>query len=199
MSAAAVTVRSALVRALRGRCPRCGIGPVFLRGFRSATACRSCAWPLERGPGHWVGGSEIHMLVTFPAGIAMFGVLALVFGVTPWTLAVGAVATLAFSLGFLRPSRCLFFAIDYLIDPMADGGSVTADDRGEGEEDGGGNVRDRRHDRPSPRGPSGVRVSSEPTVMSGAAAACRSSFDSFRAPPPLALPSARHREETVSP
>jgi uncharacterized protein (DUF983 family) len=138
-------------RALRGRCPRCGVGFVFLRGLRNERTCSNCDWRLERGPGHWVGGSEVHMLVAFPSGLVLTGATVLAFGFVPAALAAGLAASLAFSLATYRTSRCVFFAIDYLLDPVPDPSSGIMPGFG-----GGGNApRDPRCDRHGPRRPAG--------------------------------------------
>ena len=109
-----------LLRALRVRCPACGRGKVFLRGLESERRCGVCSWRLERGPGHWVGGSEINMLVTFPAGGVVVGAAVLIGGMGPVSVVAVAAATVAVSLLFYRRSRSLFLALDYLVDPTPD-------------------------------------------------------------------------------
>jgi hypothetical protein len=67
-----------------------------------------------------VGGNEINVLATFPAGIAAYALAVLAFGAGALSLGVATAATVAFSLAFYRSSRGLYFALDYLIDPVAD-------------------------------------------------------------------------------
>jgi uncharacterized protein (DUF983 family) len=115
-----VTLRVALARAFRERCPRCGQGAVFETAFRGRERCDVCDWLLERGPGHWVGGTEVHMILCFFLGLAFSGAAWAATGslVVGWI--VGAALTAALTPLLYRRSRCLFFALDYLIDPMPD-------------------------------------------------------------------------------
>lgn len=45
-------VRPALLRGLRGRCPRCGEGELFAGFLRSAASCRSCGQSFENHEAH---------------------------------------------------------------------------------------------------------------------------------------------------
>ena len=49
-----------------------------------------------------------------------FAVSSLAFGMGAVSVTIAVVATAAFSLAFYRPSRGLFFALDYLIDSADD-------------------------------------------------------------------------------
>ena len=113
---AAVVLR----RALRDRCPACGVGSVFGGTWRSAESCACCGWALERGEGHWVGGNEVNLLVTFPVSVAVCALPAIALGPSFWTATAGGVLALVLGIAAHRPSRCLFFALDYLVDPAAD-------------------------------------------------------------------------------
>lgn len=140
-----------LVRGLASRCPACGEGRVFVRGVQSARVCAVCGWRLERCLGHWVGGNEINALVTFTAGITVYVGAALAYGLGPVSVWIATVFTGAFGVAFYRPSRSLFFALDYLLDPDPDSESgPPPSDRG-----GGGPERNVPPPDP-PRGPRGV-------------------------------------------
>jgi len=123
-----VSVWRALSRALHGTCPACGLAPVFRHRFRSERRCDACGWWFERGAGHWIGGSEINMIATYWAACITFISASAFFGFS-WVLLVLAGAfTIAFSLAIHRPSRCLFIACDYLVDPLYD--PTDGDDEG---------------------------------------------------------------------
>jgi len=117
----------ALLRALRGTCPACGLGRVFHTGFVSEKRCDACGWWFERGPGHWVGGSEVNMLLTYWAACITFITLNVVVGFSWVSLVLAGAFTIGFSLLIYRVSRCLFFALDYLIDPQLDASHGEAD------------------------------------------------------------------------
>jgi uncharacterized protein (DUF983 family) len=108
-----------LRRALRLRCPACGVGPVFLRGFRRASDCRSCGRRLDPDEGHWLGGSELVMGIAFGGGAAAALPLLLLVDPPAALLHGLAAAHLAASLALVRPCRSLFLALDYLVDPEA--------------------------------------------------------------------------------
>ena len=119
-------VKQVLRRALKLTCPVCGRGRMFQRGMRRAERCSACAWRFERCEGHWVGGSELHMLITFGVGTLCVLPVVLLTRFSPWTLALAAVVHTAFSLAIYRWSRSLFLALDYLLDPSDGSGG---DDR----------------------------------------------------------------------
>ena len=59
-----------LGRALRLRCPRCGIGALF-RGFlKMNDACGSCALDFRQEPGYYVGAMWLNYGATALSGIA---------------------------------------------------------------------------------------------------------------------------------
>lgn len=100
-----------------GSTPSGGLAARFAAAFGHAPACAACGWAFDRGPGHWVGGNEVNLLLTYPLCVAAFAVPAVAIGPSFWTAAVGGVVALLFGFAVHRPSRCLFFAMDYLIDP----------------------------------------------------------------------------------
>ena len=114
------SVTRVLLRGLASRCPACGVGRVFVRGVESARSCDVCLWRIERCFGHWVGGNEINALVTFTAGIAAFIASAFVFGLGPVSVWIATAFTAVVGVAAYRPSRGLFYAIDFLLDPVAD-------------------------------------------------------------------------------
>lgn len=103
-----------------------------------------------------MGGNEVNVLATFPVGIAAYAVAALAFGAGPAAVAAATGAAVAFSLAFYRSSRGVYFALDYLLDPVADDATPPRDDRRGGDggaggpDDGrGGDAGPRRAARPA--------------------------------------------------
>ena len=138
-----------LLRGLRCRCPACGVGHVFVRGVESARACGACGWRLERCLGHWIGGNEINVLATFTAGVATWLACLPFLGLGNASVAIATAVTAAFAVGFYRPSRGVFFALDYLLDPVPDPPPASPPDAPDGDRD-----RDpRRGPSPSAPGP----------------------------------------------
>ena len=76
------TASATLARILRVRCPRCGQGAIFRTFFRRAGCCSSCAWQFERESGFWIGGSEVHMIVSYGLSVMIFIPLLIVLGST---------------------------------------------------------------------------------------------------------------------
>lgn len=164
-----------LARALAGRCPACGVGRVFERGLRSVDRCAACGWRFERGPGHWVGGNEVNLLVTYPVCVLAFAVPAMAFGPSFAVAAAGGFAALVFGIAAHRPARCVFFAIDYLVDPAPDG--AAGDDDGRNGRDG------RRRDGPGP-----FPDDRPPAAPPAPAPAPSRTRRTGSAPPPVELP-----------
>ncbi|MGQ0614515.1 MAG: hypothetical protein ACT4PV_12340 [Planctomycetaceae bacterium] len=111
------TLKSALVRAARLKCPACGIGGVYRGGLRRAGLCSHCGWRFERCEGHWVGGSELHMFAVFGLSALLFLPLLFVVGFSPRAMAAVIGGNVLLSLAVLRWSRPFFLALDYLLDP----------------------------------------------------------------------------------
>jgi hypothetical protein len=104
---------------------------VFIAGFRHRQRCPDCGWLFERGPGHWIGGSEINMFVTFWVASSVFLAINWFVGFSWISLVLAAAFTTGFALLIHRPCRSLYFAFDYLIDPEIDashGGGDRGDD-----------------------------------------------------------------------
>ena len=112
-----MTVRTMLVRALRLRCPCCGRGSLFRDYFVRADDCDACGWKFERGEGHWVGGSEVHMFVSYFASVFVCIPLLVALGRTPLVMAGVILGHIGLSLVLFRLSRSVFLAVDYFVDP----------------------------------------------------------------------------------
>lgn len=125
--------RTVILRGLRCLCPACGKGRVFVRGFTSAESCPSCGFRLERGPGHWIGGSEINLIVTYPVCVALFVVPAFLTGGSWAMAAAGGLVACVMAVAIHRPARGLFFALDYLIEPLWESGDADGDGRSGGD------------------------------------------------------------------
>lgn len=108
------TLKQALARAVRLRCPRCGEGRVFASFSREHAACDSCALPFEDRSGKtWA-----FMYVTTAAFVGPFALMVLVLrfsGVpTPGLSVVAAFIVLLFASLPVRKSCAI--ALDYLVE-----------------------------------------------------------------------------------
>jgi len=111
------TLRSALARIVRLRCPRCGRGRVFAKPFVRAETCESCAWRYERGQGHWVGGSEVHMFLSYGISVVVCVPFLVIFGASLAVKLGVILGHVLVSVGVFHFSRSAFLGIDFLIDP----------------------------------------------------------------------------------
>jgi len=109
---------TALRRAMRLACPRCGAPTLFCGVFTMNEVCASCHLIFEREPGYFVGAIYINYAVTTLISIAGFLLL------DAWTsisltaqLILWAAFGIAFPLFFYRYSKSLWLAVDHLFSP----------------------------------------------------------------------------------
>lgn len=108
-----------LSRGLRLRCPLCGRGALFRGMFRMHRVCRVCGLWFEREAGYFIGGMELHWILTYVLGVAGY------FPARPFLPAgdilpvlIYLVAAFALSLLLYRPARGLWMALDNICDPV---------------------------------------------------------------------------------
>jgi|CXWL01.1.fsa_nt_gi uncharacterized protein (DUF983 family) len=102
----------ALLRGLRQRCPRCGVGRLFERWQTLRENCPECGLSFEPGQGDtW---AFMYLSTAFLTGLILIGML-LVVPTRQWVgrFIVGAAAILAI-LGTLPRRKGLSVAVDYL-------------------------------------------------------------------------------------
>ena len=110
-----------LGRALRLRCPVCGVGELFGGWFRMPERCARCGFSFERGPGYWLGSIYVNygltaLLVTI-AYFVLFFTDALPQTAVLWLLTAFCVL---FPLWFFRYGRSIWIALDLYFDPDQD-------------------------------------------------------------------------------
>src|SRR5215468_4453593 len=104
-----------IVRALRLRCPRCGVGPLYERGLSMLERCPTCGLRYEREPGYFVGAVYVNYAITTVAVLGGVLVLDQLVG-----LSLAAQLMIAVPLALLVPllvhrhARSLWLAIGYL-------------------------------------------------------------------------------------
>jgi uncharacterized protein (DUF983 family) len=105
-------------RALRLRCPRCGIGRLFQGWFAMPPKCPECGRVFERAPGYFLGAIYFNYGVTAAIMIAGYFVLFFTRGrVSRIELGALAAFCLLFPLWFFRYARALWVAFDERWDP----------------------------------------------------------------------------------
>ena len=106
-----------LRRALRGRCPQCGVGALFGGYARLHRACPECGLVYRREQGAQTGSMYVSAVVTeiFAAALAILLFLATDWP-TPVALGVGLVLVLAFSWFWLPRAIGVWVAAEYATD-----------------------------------------------------------------------------------
>lgn len=97
------------------RCPRCHIGPMFVRGFAMNKACPNCGLLFEKASGEITGGMAVNTVAT----LAVITLGSLVFGMNPAVplapLLIGlALFAILFPIVFYRSSRGLWASFLYM-------------------------------------------------------------------------------------
>ena len=111
-----------LIRGLLLRCPYCGKGKLFRRGFTMYEKCPVCGWRYEREEGYWTGAVAVNLVVTelLIALVAVPLAVALALAQKPVTLLVIIGLPLPFILPFLffRHAKSLWMSIDFIVHPV---------------------------------------------------------------------------------
>ncbi|MDJ0960356.1 MAG: DUF983 domain-containing protein [Acidimicrobiia bacterium] len=106
-------IGTALARAFRRRCPRCGGGDVFDTWIRLKDDCPTCALHFERVDGYWLGSMVINLAVTQVLLLGtLIGLLVATWPDVPWTAVLMAVVAIAVVIPLLMHplSRLLWVA-----------------------------------------------------------------------------------------
>lgn len=111
-------ILSRLGRALRLRCPRCGVGRLYAKPFRMFDTCRHCGLRFEREQGYFVGAIYINYAATVGIAVPGFFILDILAG---WTidqqLTLWVPFAVIFPLAFFHHSRSIWLAFDHFFNP----------------------------------------------------------------------------------
>ena len=111
-----------LIRGLLLRCPYCGKGKLFRRGFKMYERCPVCGWRYEREEGYWTGAIALNLVVTEQLIALVVVPLAvwLALNHQPITLLVAIGLPMPFILPFLffRHAKSLWVSIDFMVHPV---------------------------------------------------------------------------------
>ena len=121
-------MRLQLGRALRWRCPTCGVSPIFrpireVRGIRDwfepLAGCERCGYAYEREPGYFllaIWGLNYFVVASF--GFALYQALEALFDLSLGRLITCTVIPVGLlSVLLIRHSKAVFLAIDRTVDP----------------------------------------------------------------------------------
>lgn len=106
-----------LWRGLRLRCPRCGLGKLYQRGYKMYESCSSCGWVFEREEGYWTGAMAVNLIVT---EILIFGAifpLLILRAPLALTLILGLALAVGTPFLFYWHSKSLWMAMDFMLHP----------------------------------------------------------------------------------
>ena len=127
----AENVRVALMmlwRALRLRCPECGVSPVFVPVIRTRSwhdwvtpldGCPRCGYAYDREDGYFLMAIwGVHYFTVAGFGLLLGLALDVLFHPRLWVLAWGvSVPTVLFGVLFVRHAKSIYLAIDHFFDP----------------------------------------------------------------------------------
>jgi uncharacterized protein (DUF983 family) len=104
--------------AVRLRCPRCGVGSLYVKPFRMRSNCSQCGLQFEREQGYFVGAIYINYAATVAIAVPGFFLLDAFTGMTiNQQLALWVPFAIIFPLLFFHHSRSLWLALDHLFNP----------------------------------------------------------------------------------
>jgi uncharacterized protein (DUF983 family) len=108
-----MTFGTAVARALRLRCPRCGTGRIFRSWLAVHRTCPDCALGLEPEPGYYLGAIYLNygltILLALPAAL-----LALRWYEPKYVTIPAILFCVAFPSWFVRYAKALWLNLDYL-------------------------------------------------------------------------------------
>jgi uncharacterized protein (DUF983 family) len=116
-----MSVMTSLKRGFLLRCPNCGRGKLFRKGFTMYEKCPVCGWRFEREEGYWTGAIAVNLVVTelliafivVPVAIAFaFANVSLVL-----LLIVGLPLPILLPFLFFRHAKSLWMSIDFIVHP----------------------------------------------------------------------------------
>ncbi|MCA9074092.1 MAG: DUF983 domain-containing protein [Planctomycetaceae bacterium] len=107
------TFETLVSRAMKLRCPRCGIGQLFTGWFTMPERCSECRFKYERASGYFLGSTYINYGLTAVSLTAIYFALHFGMGWSNRQLAAPlAVFCVLVPMLFFRHARALWLALD---------------------------------------------------------------------------------------
>lgn len=111
-----------LKRILFVRCPRCGKGKLFRRGFTMYEHCPVCHLVYEREEGFYTGAWAINLIISELLVAAFIVIVAIWAATHPGTpliplIIVGALFSILLPFLFFRHSRSVWISMNYWLNP----------------------------------------------------------------------------------
>ena len=110
-----------LIRALFLRCPNCGKGKLFRRGYTMYEKCSACGWRFERESGYWTGAIALNLAVTELLIAIVVVPLAAWLAITqqPITLLlIGLPLPFILPFLFFRHAKSFWMSFDFRVHPV---------------------------------------------------------------------------------
>ena len=112
-----------LTRALRLRCPQCGIGRVIRGWFHVRPTCEACGLRFERDEqeDYWLGAYLLNFIVTETIfALMLTAILVRTWPDPPWSAIgwIGAVQMILTPIAFYPVAKTLWLAIDLVFRPV---------------------------------------------------------------------------------
>src|SRR4051794_23965352 len=113
------SLRTRLLAALGGRCPRCDRGRIFRGRFAMHPTCPACGLRFEREQGYFTGAMYVSYVLTLPVvAVCVTAVYLLAPGLSfEAMMGVAALLFLPFVPAIFRYSRNLWIHLDQAVDP----------------------------------------------------------------------------------
>ena len=111
-----------LIRGLLLRCPYCGKGKLFRRGFTMYEKCLVCGWRFEREEGYWTGAIAVNLSVTVLLIVIILVPVAIVLATSQIPvlelMVVSLPLPILLPLLFFRHAKSLWMSIDFMVHPV---------------------------------------------------------------------------------
>ena len=136
-----------MVRAVRLRCPACGIGPLFRGLFAMAPECGRCGYSYRREPGFYLGSIYINYGVTAISTILLYALMVMGLGAShERALAVSLVVAVVLPIVLFRWARALLLALDNSVNAyQSHGGAMGCEDAADAGTEAGLNLQHLTH------------------------------------------------------
>jgi uncharacterized protein (DUF983 family) len=110
-------------RALRLKCPSCGVCPLFKSFFGMYERCECCGLIFLREQGYFIGAIYVNIMLTEGLIAIAFLICILVLSASdPKLYAILFALAVLLPILFNRHSRAIWLSFDYLIDPPKEAG-----------------------------------------------------------------------------
>ena len=112
-------------RALRLKCPSCGICPLFKSFFATYERCQCCGLLFLREQGYFIGSIYVNIMLTeLLIGLVFLICIFVLSASDPKLYIILFALAVTLPVLFNRHARAIWLSFDYLIDPPKDAGDV---------------------------------------------------------------------------